>query len=338
MKVAVLGCGAIGGLVLGYLSREGCDVIGIVRDYQKELLLKAGLNIEGVRGNQAIKVKVDTALRERVDLAIFATKINNLEDIIKENIAFLKDSTALSTQNGIQADYLLNKFFVPEKIITGIVMFGATFYAPSKVVHNFEGDFILGNIYNTKVNSLDNVLNLLKPAFNAVNLENIKGAKYLKLFINLNNCLPAILGLSMQETYSDIDLAKLAIQLNKEAYVVISKANIKLESLPSYPQERIQGLISMPIEEAAGLFSKIMTNLSKEPLYGSILQSIKRGKKSEIDYINGEIRHQATANKQQAPLNTKIVELVHQVEERGRFFSKEELLSQLKGAVSHEKL
>ena len=41
--------------------------------------------------------------------------------------------------------------------------------------------------------------------------------------------------------------------------------------------------------------------------------------------------HQAIANRQKAPLNTKIVELVHRVEETNKFLSKEDLLSELKG-------
>ena len=136
----------------------------------------------------------------------------------------------------------------------------------------------------------------------------------------------------MQEVFSDLDLAKLAIKLNKEAFNIIIKSNIELESLPTYPKERIQGLVNMPIDEAASLISKIMTNLSKEPLYGSILQSIRRERKSEIDYINGEIVHLATAKGLKARLNKKIVELVHKVEKDKKFLTKQELLSEIKKA------
>ena len=338
MKVAVLGCGAIGSLILGYLSKQGRNVLGIVRDYQKEPLLNDGLNIEGVCGSHNIEVRVDTKLKETVDLAIFATKIDDIKEAIRDNYEFLNDSVVLSTQNGIQADYILNEFFGKEKIISGIVMFGATFYGPNKVVHNFKGDFILGNVYNTRVETLDKTKELLGLSFNVSSLENIKGAKYLKLFINLNNCLPAILGISLQEAFGDLELAKLAIQLNKEAYKALTKSNTELASLPSYPKERISGLVNMPINEAARLFSKIMTNLSKEPLYGSILQSIKRGKKSEIDYINGEIVNLAGVAKIDAPLNRRIVELVHKVEDEGKFLFKQELLSEAKGVVSYEEL
>ena len=332
MKVAVLGCGAIGGICLGYLSRENLGLIGVVKDYQKNVLSKDGLNISGIRGNSQIKVKVDTVLRQEPDLAIFATKTNNLEQIIKDNIKFLKNSIIVSTQNGIQADYILGNFFDKDRIVSGIVMFGVTFYQPNKVVHNFEGDFILGNIFDRESNCVEKARKILASGFKAVVLENIKGAKYLKLLINLNNCISAILGKSMQEVFSDLDLAKLAIKLNKEAFNIIIKSNIELESLPTYPKERIQGLVNMPIDEAASLISKIMTNLSKEPLYGSILQSIRRERKSEIDYINGEIVHLATAKGLKARLNKKIVELVHKVEKDKKFLTKQELLSEIKKA------
>jgi len=263
---------------------------------------------------------------EKVDIAILATKINDLNLVIKNNLEYLEDSSLVTTQNGIRADYILNEYFPKENIITGIVMFGATFYAPNKVVHNFEGDLILGSIFGLKPKGFESIKELLGGVFNAVEEENVKGAKYLKVFINLNNCIPAVLGLSMQEAFSDLEIAKLAIQLNREAYQVVTGSNISFESLPTYPKERLESLISMNFDQAAGLFSKIMTSLSKEPLYGSILQSIKRGRRSEIDYINGEIVKLAQESNQEAPLNKRIVQLVHEVESTGNFFSKEEVL------------
>lgn len=324
MKIAILGCGAIGGLFLGRLRRENQDVVGIVKDYQRDSLVKDGLIIEESSGRQNIKVNVDTKLREKVDLAIFSTKINNLEEVINANSRYLKEAILVTTQNGIKADYILCDYFEKSKIVTGIVMFGATFYAPNRIVHNFGDGLILGNIFDGKTDSLEKAQDLLSNVFDTSSLENIKGAKYLKLFINLNNCIPAVLGLSMQEVFSDLEFAKLAIELNKEAYKVIAKSGIQLRSLPTYPKERIEGLVSMDINQASALFSKIMTSLSKEPLYGSILQSIKRSRKSEIDYINGEIVNLAQNNNLQAPLNERIVQAVKKVEESGNFLDKNE--------------
>ncbi len=334
MKIAVIGCGAIGGLLLGYLSHKGLDISGVVRDSQSSAFDEQGLLIEGIRGQKEYKVKTDTKLKEKVDLAIFSTKINDIEEAIKNNLEYLKDAIVLTTQNGIAADYILGKYFPKERIITGIVMFGATFYPPNKVIHNFEGEFIIGNIFGKEVSSFKKVKELIGKAFTVSESDNIKGAKYLKVFINLNNCIPAIVGSSMQEAFADLELAELAICLNKEAYEVVTKSGIEVSSLPTYPKERLQGLVSMEKSEAAKLFSKIMTSLSDKPLYGSILQSIKRGRRSEIDYINGEIVDLARKNNLSAPLNEKIVQLVHTVEQTNKFLSKEDL----KGVLSYEKL
>jgi 2-dehydropantoate 2-reductase len=90
----------------------------------------------------------------------------------------------------------------------------------------------------------------------------------------------------------------------------------------------------MPCSEAAKVFSGIMTNLSKDPLYGSILQSIKRARVSEIDYINGEFVNLAKQNFLSAPLNEKLVAMVHEVELTHEFFTKEQLLSGVKDLVN----
>jgi 2-dehydropantoate 2-reductase len=95
--------------------------------------------------------------------------------------------------------------------------------------------------------------------------------------------------------------------------------------MPNFPVERITGLTQMPLEQAAGIINKTLTSLSKEPLYGSILQSIQRGKESEIDFINGEVVHLAKQMRQEAPLNELVVDLVHQVEKSKKFFTVEDI-------------
>ena len=329
MRTAVLGCGAIGGLILGYLSKEGVDITGITRNYQKDPFFNEGLKIEGVRGSLVCKVKADTELKESVDIAVIATKMGGIRQAVERNLEFLKNAVVVAVQNGIGADYILEEYFSRNIIVSGIVMFGATFYPPNRVVHNFEGGIALGSMFGVQIKNIDRVSKVLSTAFNVSILGNIKGAKYLKVFVNLNNCLPALMGVSIQEAFSDLEIAKLAMKLNREAYEVVKKSGINLESLPNYPKERLEELLSLDLEEAANIFSKIMVSLSKEPLYGSILQSIKRGKESEIDYINGEIVNLARRGSISAPLNEKVVNLVHRTEKTGRFLSKKELLGEI---------
>jgi 2-dehydropantoate 2-reductase len=123
----------------------------------------------------------------------------------------------------------------------------------------------------------------------------------------------------MQETFADLDFCKLSILLLKEGVGIVQNAGIELVSLPQFPVDRIVGLSKMPVEQAAGIINKTLTGLSREPLYGSILQSILRKRTSEIDFINGEVTLVASSIRMASPLNKKVVELVHRVENEGKF-------------------
>jgi 2-dehydropantoate 2-reductase len=169
------------------------------------------------------------------------------------------------------------------------------------------------------------IIAVLGKAFGTIASPDIMGQKYLKLFVNFNNCIPALIGKSMQETFADMDLCVLSIMLLKEGLDIVSRTDIELVSLPDFPKERIYGLAKMPIEQAAGIINKMLTSLSREPLYGSILQSIMRGVPSEIDFINGEVVQLAHHFKIPAPLNSKIVDMVHELERTGKYFTVKEV-------------
>jgi len=246
----------------------------------------------------------------------------------------LQSAIILTTQNGIQADQITAQFVPKENIISSIVMFGSTLNEPGRIVHNFEGSWIIGSAFGKNDSKVVEISHILNKVFPTLVAEDILGMKVLKIFVNANNCIPAILGSSMQEVFSDVEVSKISIAIWKEGLSIARGAGIKLESLPDFPLERLERLTAMPSVEAAKIFSGIMSNLSKEPLYGSILQSIKRGKLSEIDYINGELVKIAKANKLSAPLNATLTEMVHAVETSGQFFSKAELFHLTKGLVN----
>lgn len=327
MKIAVLGAGAIGALVAGYLKLKGEEVSLVGRPDSIRAIKKDGLRISGIRGSFKVEIPAQEALNYKPEVLILATKTQDIESALKDKLDLIKDSVVLTTQNGIQADKIVSRYLSQKNIISSIVMFGSTYFNPGEVVHNFEGSWILGSIFGNKLNA--GILSLnstLDKAFPTIVSEDILGMKYLKIFVNANNCIPAILGVSMQEAFSDFEISKISINIWKEGFDIISKTGVKLSSLPGFPVENITKLISLPSEEGAKIFSGIMAKLSQEPLYGSILQSILRGRSSEIDYINGEFVNLAKENKLDAPINSKLVKMVHEVETSGKFFSKEQFL------------
>ncbi|MDD5060018.1 MAG: ketopantoate reductase family protein [Candidatus Omnitrophica bacterium] len=334
MRIAVIGSGAIGCLVAGYLKQKGEDVSLVGRGNAVKAIKEKGLTITGVRGNFLVHPVISETLNYIPDLAILATKTQDIDSALKDSAHLLENSLLLTTQNGIQADNIASKYAPKDNIISSIVMFGATSIEPGRVLHNFEGSWILGSFFNP--NPTESMLSLslvLNEAFPAIISEDIVGMKYLKVFVNANNCLPAIIGKSMQEVFSDLVISRISIAIWKEAFEIFDKLGLNLVSLPGFPVENITKLTSMPSDQAASIFSHLMGSLSREPLYGSILQSIMRGKLSEIDYINGEFVRIAEENNMQAPLNKVLVGMVHEVENSGRFLSKNELIQRTSGLI-----
>ncbi len=331
MKIAVIGSGAIGALVAGYLKLGGEDVLLAGRGESIAAIRAKGLNISGVRGNFNINIPVEERLTSSADVVILATKTQDIQEALEGNLKLLKGAVILTTQNGVRAEKIVSGYLPEENIISSIVMFGSTYLKPAEIVHNFEGSWILGRFSGSGTDTGVVALSkLLDKAFPAVISEDITGMKYLKIFVNANNCIPAILGVSMQEAFSDLMVSRVSINIWKEGFDIISKSGIKLSSLPGFPLENITKLISIPSPEAAKIYSGIMTKLSKEALYGSILQSIKRNRPSEVDYINGEFVSLAKEHNLSAGLNSKLVSMVHEVELNKRFFGKNEFLESVK--------
>lgn len=333
MKIAVIGAGAIGCVIGGYLKEKGLEVLVIGHKDQVDAIAANGLTIEGIRGKFNINIDISEKLCEKVDLIILAVKSQDIEDVTRENFNFIKDTPVLTVQNGVRSDKILYSLTKNPCIVSSIVMFGATYLKPGEVIHNFEGNITIGKVYRTKDQDVSFVKDILSRAFNVIVAEDIVSMKWTKIFVNFNNCIPALTGKSMQETFSDLDLCRLGINLLKEGVVVIDKAGINLADLPTYPVSRLRGLVNMPIDEAAKIISGVLTKLSKEPLYGSILQSIRRNRLSEIDYINGEIVSLAQDHNLTAPLNKKIVDMVHKIQETKRFFSKEEIFNEVNSLI-----
>jgi 2-dehydropantoate 2-reductase len=329
-KIAIIGGGAIGCVMAGYLHQTGEEVLLVGKKDQISSICEKGLTIEGVRGGKTVSVKAFEQLEGEVDFIVLAVKTQDVASALEQHKLNLLSSPVVTIQNGVRADKILSQRIAPERIISSIVMFGATYLKPGEVVHNFEGDLILGNYLGGSDERVKEISRIMGKDFSVVTSEDVMGMKWLKLFVNLNNFLPALVGKSMQESFADLDMCSIGVTTLREGLQLVDRAGINLHSLPTYPEDRLRKITSLPVEESAKIFSQIMTNLSKEPLYGSILQSIRRSRPSEIDYINGEFVSLAKEKGYTAPLNEKVVEMVHQVEESNKFFSPKEVTKELR--------
>jgi 2-dehydropantoate 2-reductase len=141
----------------------------------------------------------------------------------------------------------------------------------------------------------------------------------------LITAVPAVTGLSYQEGNHYSQIRELNIRLMKEGLEVTKLAGIKTVPLPGFSLSLIETMAEMPLPESSLMMKNIIESGGERRTLGSMLQSIKRGKTTEVDYMNGEIVNLGKKAGIPTPVNSLIVGLVHEVETTGKFLTVDEL-------------
>jgi len=326
IRIAVIGAGAVGSALGALLHRAGQNVVLIARPAHVAAIRQNGLQVDGDIGNFIASVDASETLDFRPDLTLLTVKTQDIVAAVKANQAFLTDVPVVTFQNGIRSDQLIANILPRERILCAVVLTHVTYLLPGKITVVYRGKLIIGRAFGGKDGKLEEVAHILNQAIPTQLTDNIQGAHWLKLIVNLNNALPAITNQMMDQVYADASLRNLAVGLMREGLRVIDRANIRLESLPQISVALTKLVNWMPSGIAGRIAAaKVRQLATKWPLWGSTLQSIQRGCPTEIDYLNGEIVELGKRYGEATPLNAKIVELVHQVERTGQFLSVEEI-------------
>jgi 2-dehydropantoate 2-reductase len=325
-KIAIIGAGAVG-CGLGFLlSRAGREVTLIGRADQVEVLRTRGLRVEGYAGEHQVKIPAAERLDFKPDLVLLAVKTQDVAGALRENLPWLTDVPVITLQNGVRGDDLAAELLPQDRIISAVVLLHANYLAPGSVTLMYEGGLILGRPFGPRDSLLEEAARLLGQATPTRISDNIRGAHWLKLITNLNNALPALIDGTFHQVYADPFLSSLAIRIMREGLNASKKAGIRLESLPDVSVGLTRLVNFLPVKLAARVAAARVDRMKTPwPLLGSTLQSLRRNRPTEIDYLNGEVVELGIKTGVPTPLNTKIMELVHQVEQTGTFFNAEEV-------------
>ncbi len=326
MKIAVIGAGGVGSVIGGLLARAGEDVTLIGRQPHVDAINSHGLLIDGALGERRIPVAARERLDFSPDLALLGVKMQDIEATIREAQPHIASTLLLTLQNGVRADDLLAGLMDKASIASGVVVFGATYLEPGKVTYSPAGRLVVGNPFGPVTENVRNVAAVLNKALPTHISEDIRGAHWTKLIINENNALPAITGLSLQQLNTASQMRRLSVLLMREAVDTMRAAGISLGELPGVPVNLIQTLLRMPLPVASALPRLLSRAMGETPFLGSTLQSLKRARSTEIDYLNGEIVALGKQLGRPTPYNTTVVDLVHRVEATSTFLSPDEVV------------
>jgi 2-dehydropantoate 2-reductase len=329
-RIAIIGAGAIGSVLGALLSRAGQEVTLIGRSEHVDSIHRDGLHVEGAFGSFVVPVAAAVALDFQPDFAFLTVKTQDVVAAVQANMRFLTEAPVVTFQNGVRSDELVATLLPRTQIISAIVTLNASYLTPGTVTALYPGSLVIGRPFGPPDSQVEAVAAMLGRVTATRVSTNIAGAHWLKLIINLNNALPALTNMTLRQLYAEPYLRQLAVQLMREGLHVVKRAGIRLESLPDASTTLIQVLARLPVPLAAVVLATKARRVETErPLLVSTLQSLRRGRPTEIDYLNGEVVRVGQQRSVPTPLNASIVEMVHQTEQTGQFWTVDTIRSRI---------
>lgn len=304
MKIAIVGCGAMGCVYAALLGDAGHEVWAI--DTWKEhidAIRKKGLRLEGASGDRIVKMGASTKVADAgvCDLVIISTKAMHVEGAAQAAKAIVgPDTLVLSIQNGLGGPDTAASVLGREKLMVGVVGgFGASMRGPGHAHHNGWELVRLGELAGPITPRLEQVADVwTSGGFRVKCFDDIDQLVWEKLICNVTfsgTC--AITERTIGEVMADPDTWKVASGCGIEAFRVAKAKGVKLD-------------ITDPVRYIREFGEKIP---NARP---SMLLDHLAGRMSEIDAINGSIPRVGAQLAIPTPVNDTVCALIRAKERR----------------------
>lgn len=334
MRIAVLGAGAMGGVLAALLDRAGHEVEVTARGEHLTAIQREGLLVDGGWGEHRARVTAGPRLGSRPELAIVTMKAMDAATAAAEHASLLDGVPVVVVQNGFGGLERVAEALPRSRVVGGLSMIAASFVEPGHVRVTTPAMTLLGMVHagadDAPARFAAEVLGAVVPVELTDDLE---GARWTKLIVNQVNALPAITGLSVQEVIDHRGLRLLMTRSMREAVRIALARGVRFAPLSGMTHARLRRLGHAPLWFGQRLPLALRRYLGEVPNPGSTLQSLRRGQATEIDYLNGAVVAVAREAGRDAPVNAVLTELVHEVERTGRFLPPLEVLDRVRAAL-----
>lgn len=331
-RVCIFGAGSIGCYVGGRLAAGGAPVTLIGRERIGREIAEHGLHLTDWRGARldatSDRLRYATTPEAAADagLVLVTVKSADTGGAGRALASVLDDKTVVvSFQNGLGNAPQLQRHLARQVVLGGMV--------PFNVVNRGRGVFHQGSEGALEVER-HTALAAFEPAFIAggiplVQQSDLRPVQWAKLLLNLNNSVNALSGLPLKEQLSQRDFRRCVSLAQQEALELLEHARIRPAHLTPLPPGWIPRLLSLP----DWLFSRLANRmLAIDPLArSSMWEDLEAGRRTEVDWLNGEIVRLAQAQGREAPVNARLLALVHAAEAGGeRHWQGAALLTELR--------
>jgi 2-dehydropantoate 2-reductase len=295
MKTAVMGAGAVGCYYGGMLARAGREVVLIGRPQHVEAIRRDGLllDTQTFREHVAVGTALDAGGLRGAQLVLCCVKSTDTENAAAEMAPHLApDAIVLSLQNGYDNAARLQELLGRE-VHPAVVYVATEMAGPGHLKHHGRGELVIGPF----ARSAGVVAEFALAGVPVQISDNVAGALWAKLIINcVYNGLSAITQMPYGRIVQGEGVPAMMEDIVAECLAVAQADGVE-----------VPGDIRAAV---AGISRSMATQIS------STAHDVARGRKSEIDHINGYVLRRGAALGIATPVNRAVHALVRLLEGR----------------------
>jgi 2-dehydropantoate 2-reductase len=216
------------------------------------------------------------------------------------------DAVIVSLQNGVGNTALLRERLPGRRVLAAMVPFNVVAPSAGRFHRATSGDIMVERDDAATAERLS-VQGLTMRATG-----NIAGVQWGKLLVNLNNALNALSGLPLRSQLAQRPWRSLLADQVAEGLSAIKAAGIKPVSPTPVPSAWTPSLLRLPDAIFQALLGRTM-KIDPEAR-SSMQEDLQRGRRTEIDYLQGVVVEIAARHGLDVPLSRRIVTLIKNAE------------------------
>ncbi|MBR2606846.1 MAG: ketopantoate reductase family protein [Bacteroidaceae bacterium] len=320
MRIAIYGAGSLGTILGAYISKGGVPIELINRNKAHvEALKEKGAQVVGmVQFTQQVIAYTPEEMSGKYDVIFLMTKQQHNKEVVQMLDDYLAaDGTLVTFQNGLP-EMQIADILGAERVLGCTVAWGATLKEAGVCELTSEPDalsFSLGAVCEKRNKNLDNIKAVLELMGKVDVEENFIGTRWSKLLINAAfSGMSAVLGCTFGEAAGPRMSRRVVQALIKECIDVCKAGGIRIE--PVQGKDIVKLLdYNNSLKRAFSFFIIPIAIRKHAKLKASMLQDLEKGKLTEVDAINGAVSEYGRRVDCPTPMNDRVVEIVHGIEQ-----------------------
>ena len=326
-KMAVFGAGAIGSTIGVYLARAGEDITLIdpwflhIETIKREGLRVTAPDEEFTAPVKALNIDETSQLEGPLDILFLAVKSYDTEWATRLMIPYMKpDAFVVSAQNSLNEERIAS-IIGPERTMGCVVAFGGGLYEAGYLNRTSDSKSLachLGELDGSMTSRLEELANILAPLGRMDVTGNIWGELWSKLAVNcMSNSIAGVTSMGSGEWRGNPVARRIGVRIGAEVVQVAQALGYTIEPLMGgITPEAILATAEGKSTEAYERLEEFAATRFSGASEGrpSLLQDALKGRRTEVEYLNGLIVEKGKQVGVEAPANAAIAALVKKVE------------------------